>query len=80
MTLRRVSCLAMLAVLALTSAQTASVAKEPTAKTSQKQAAPEKAAEWTEADYKAVRARDEARQQLWDSRMKALTKGICTGC
>jgi hypothetical protein len=29
---------------------------------------------------KAARERDDARQELWDRRMKALTKGICKGC
>lgn len=39
-----------------------------------------KTSEWTERDYKAARDRDDARQKLWDKKMKALTGSICTGC
>jgi hypothetical protein len=41
---------------------------------------PGKEKAWTEKDYKAVRDRDEARQELWDRKMKELTRSICTGC
>jgi hypothetical protein len=34
----------------------------------------------SEAEYKAARDRDEARQKEWDRKMKALTSSICTGC
>jgi hypothetical protein len=36
--------------------------------------------EWTEADSKALRERQEARQRMWDRKMKELTGSICTGC
>ena len=36
--------------------------------------------EWTAADYKAVRDRDEARQRAWDQKMKDATRSICIGC
>jgi hypothetical protein len=50
-------------------------------KSSEKAEAPAKETELTaEADYKAQRERDEARQRMWDRKMKALTGSICTGC
>jgi hypothetical protein len=36
--------------------------------------------EWSESERKALRDRDEARQRLWDQKMKSLTGSICTGC
>jgi hypothetical protein len=36
--------------------------------------------DWTAADYKAVRDRDEARQRAWDQKMKDATRSICIGC
>jgi hypothetical protein len=34
----------------------------------------------SESERKALRDRDEARQRLWDEKMKSLTGSICTGC
>jgi hypothetical protein len=80
-TIRFLSCLAVLAFLAAVPAQAAPGAQKPVAaRGPEKQIQPGKDAEWTEADYKAVRERDEARQRLWDRKMKALTESICTGC
>jgi hypothetical protein len=42
--------------------------------------APERKGEWSEADFKASRERDEQRQKTWDRKMKALTGSVCTGC
>lgn len=79
--LRLFFCLPVLAALALAPAQAAPTAQKPAKKeAAEKAAAPAKDADWTEADYKAARERDEARERLWDRRMKALTGSICTGC
>ena len=45
-----------------------------------KQAEPGKNADQGSSTNKAARERDDARQELWDRKMKALTKGICKGC
>jgi hypothetical protein len=83
------SSLALFVFIASTSAQAAPGAQEPTQKSqaipdvqkrSETTRASAKQAEMTEADYKALRERDEARQQMWDKKMKALTRSICTGC
>ncbi len=86
---RLLSALAVLVFLVSASAQAAPGAQEPARKahaapavqkSSEKAEASAKAAELTEADYKAQRERDEARQRMWDRKMKALTGSICTGC
>jgi hypothetical protein len=87
------SSLAVLVFLVSASAQAAPGAQEPARKaqavqaapavqkSSEKAEAPAKETELTaEADYKAQRERDEARQRMWDRKMKALTGSICTGC
>jgi hypothetical protein len=87
---RLLSSLAVLVFLVSASAQAAPSAQEPAQKAqatpavqqrSEKAGAPAKETELTaEADYKAQRERDEARQRMWDRKMKALTGSICTGC
>jgi hypothetical protein len=80
--LRLVFCAAAFAVLALPAANAAQGgrrAQDRTAPAAEANA-PASAAEWTEADYKAVRDRDDARHRAWDRKMKALTGSICTGC
>jgi hypothetical protein len=74
--LRLVAGLALVASLAVGAAQAAPAEQTPR----QTAVAPEKTGDWTEADYKAVRDRDEARQRAWDRKMKALTESICKGC
>jgi flagellar motor protein MotB len=71
--------LAILAACALTPAQSAPSGQPPeTAAEKQKEA--NKDLIPTDGGHAAARERDEARQELWDQKMKALTKGICTGC
>jgi hypothetical protein len=86
---RILSPLALLMFVASTSAQAAPSAQEPTQKSqvvpsaqkrSEKTETPAKRAELTETDYNALREKDEARQRMWDRKMKALTRSICTGC
>ncbi len=79
MTTRHLAWLGVLTALALTPALAAPGGQQPTDRKLDS-AKSQKAAEWTESDYKAVRDRDEARQRLWDKKMKALTGSICTGC
>jgi len=83
------SSLALLVFVASTSAQAAPGSQEPAQKSqaipgvqkhSERAGAPAKGSEFTEADYKALRDRDESRQRMWDKKMKALTRSICTGC
>jgi hypothetical protein len=74
---RLLFCLPVLMVLAVSPAEAAPAAQK---KPPEKAAAPAKEADRTEPDYKAQRERDEARQRLWDRKMKALTGSICTGC
>jgi hypothetical protein len=74
---RLLACLALFAAFGMVPVQAAPVQREPvTAPT----IAPEKKVEWTEADYKSARDRDDERQKTWDRKMKALTGSICTGC
>jgi hypothetical protein len=79
---RLVFCVAAFTMLALPAADAAQGGrkaqdkKPPAAEASARASA----AEWTEADYKALRDRDEARHRAWDRKMKALTGSICTGC
>jgi hypothetical protein len=77
--LRLVFCLALIASGPIAAAQAA-----PPSPTSPEAAAtasePVKKGEWTAADYKAVRDRDEARQRAWDVKMKAVAGSICSGC
>jgi hypothetical protein len=68
--------LSVFAALALVPAVAAPAAQKP----AEKAVSPEKNAEWTEAESKAARDRQEAREREWDRRMKALTGSICTGC
>jgi hypothetical protein len=77
--LRLVLCIALIASTPIASAHAASPAK------ALPEAAPAasdtvKKGEWTAADYKAVRDRDEARQRAWDQKMKAVAGSICSGC
>jgi hypothetical protein len=77
--LRLALCVALIALAPMASAQAASPAKAlpevaPAATDTAKKG------EWTAADYKAVRDRDEARQRAWDQKMKAVAGSICSGC
>jgi hypothetical protein len=74
---RLVCCLALFVALGMVPAQAAPAQREPAAAPT---VAPEKKAEWSEADYKTARERDDERQKTWDRKMKALTGSICTGC
>jgi hypothetical protein len=77
--LRLAFCLALIASAPIATAQAASPAKTlpeaapPASETAKK-------GDWTAADYKAVRDRDEARQRAWDQKMKAVAGSICSGC
>ena len=68
----------------IASALAASAQAAPTPKAAPEAAgaasAPAPKGEWTAADYKAVRDRDEARQRDWDRKMKAVAGSICSGC
>jgi hypothetical protein len=74
---RLVACLTLLVALGCGSVQAAPVDQKPTGTT---EVAPEKKSDWTAADYKASRDRDDERQKTWDRKMKALTGSICSGC
>jgi hypothetical protein len=74
---RLVACLALFGALGMEPVQAAPVEREPLAAST---VAPEKKGEWTDADYKSARERDDVRQKTWDRKMKALTGSICTGC
>ncbi len=78
--LRLLSCLTILAAFALTPAQSAPNGQTEGAKAPETRIESNKKAEWIANDYKTARERDEARQLLWDKRMKAVTKDVCTGC
>jgi hypothetical protein len=79
MTLRSLFSLPLLAALSMTLAHPASAAQAAGAPPV-KQTEPSKNADQGNGSNKAARERDDARQELWDRRMKALTKGICKGC
>ena len=79
MTLRAFFSLLLLAALSMTLAHPASAAQAAGAP-SVKQSEPGKNADQGSGSNKAARERDDARQELWDRKMKALTKGICKGC
>ncbi len=79
MTLRPFFTLLLLGALSVTLAHPASAAQAAGAP-SAKKAEPSKNADQGSGSNKAARERDDARQELWDRKMKALTKGICKGC
>ena len=58
--------------------QAAPIAEKPGAATAT--VVPDKKGDWSQADFKASRERDEQRQKTWDRKMKALTGSVCTGC
>lgn len=76
MIVRVLSCVPVLVCLAAAPAQAAPAAQKP----AEKAGAPAKEPEPSEAEYRARRERDEARQRLWDRKMKDLTGSVCTGC
>jgi hypothetical protein len=81
MTLRLLAATCITLTLAGTSAlaaPTSQKATAPPASETRPSAGPQP--EWTEADSKALREREEARQRTWDRKMKELTGSICTGC
>ena len=79
---RLVLCVAAFTMLALPAADAAQDGRRAQGKKSPaaEVSARASAGEWTDADYKALRDRDEARHREWDRKMKALTGSICTGC
>lgn len=79
MTLRSPFSLLLLAALSMTLVHPASAAQAAGAPPV-KQGEPSKNDAQGSGSNKAARERDDARQELWDRRMKALTKGICKGC
>jgi hypothetical protein len=68
-----------LALMASTLAASAQAGSVPT-KTPESRSDTKVERDWTAADYKAVRDRDEARQRAWDRKMKDATRSICIGC
>lgn len=76
---RLLSCLAMTAALAVAPAQSAPAAVPPAHPKAEGTGRPDVSPS-REAEFKAVRERDVARQLQWDRKMKALSGSICTGC
>ena len=68
-----------MALMASTVAASAQASPVPT-KAPDARSEPKVERDWTAADYKAVRDRDEARQRAWDQKMKDATRSICIGC
>lgn len=77
--LRPWSCLILLAALSWTPAQSAPGEQRKAEQTSPKDREPGKS-EAMESGSKAARERDDARQRLWDRKMKALAGSVCSGC
>jgi hypothetical protein len=69
-----------LAASAITVSAQAAPPQTPAPGPPQAASAPAPKGEWSAADYKDVRDRDEARQRAWDAKMKAVAGSICTGC
>ena len=67
------------ALMTWTAAASAQAGPVPT-KAPDARSEPKVERDWTAADYKAVRDRDEARQRAWDQKMKDATRSICIGC
>jgi hypothetical protein len=74
------SSLALMVVVVAAPAHSAPAKKPAEPTVSEKGVKADANAGSAEVDSKAARERDEARQQAWDKKMKALTGSICTGC
>jgi hypothetical protein len=78
--MRIMTAIAMLALLIASHSVSAKDTSEPEAGSPKVSASKSYTAEESAAMGRAARTKAEAQEQIWDRKMKIITRGICTGC